>query len=84
MKLCIKCTKRKPLDEFALNQAARNGRMSWCKVCKRQYNKDRRKVANDKKVAMGIPITRDISGERTIETISMRFEGRIIPACANG
>ncbi len=61
MKLCIKCTKRKPLDEFALNQAARNGRMSWCKVCKRQYNKDRRKVANDKKVAMGIPITRDIS-----------------------
>lgn len=48
-KVCIKCDKAKPLDEFHRNPRTSDGRQSSCKVCHKEYyrqwykeNKERR------------------------------------------
>ena len=37
MKICVKCRKNKPLDEFALNKKSKDGRSYICKKCHRKY-----------------------------------------------
>lgn len=39
MKTCTKCQIEKSLDEFGLNRPSPDGRATYCKTCKREYQK---------------------------------------------
>ena len=41
MKRCSRCGNDKPLDEFGKRAAARDGLHPWCKVCTREYARNR-------------------------------------------
>ena len=36
-KICFKCHRRKPVNEFNKNKIAKGGLQEWCKVCKAAY-----------------------------------------------
>ena len=38
-KVCSKCNKDKPLEEYNKNKTGRFGRLSFCKACKSEYDK---------------------------------------------
>ena len=40
MKRCSRCKTEKPLDGFALNRTAKDGRQAYCKVCAQRYVRD--------------------------------------------
>jgi hypothetical protein len=40
MKVCTKCSKEKPLDEFGSLKASKDGHMSICKECNRERSKN--------------------------------------------
>lgn len=42
MKMCTRCSTTKPLDDFAINQCARDGRSSWCRACFAARYRERR------------------------------------------
>ena len=39
-KVCSSCKALKPLDGFAINRKKRDGRDTFCKICKKAYNAD--------------------------------------------
>lgn len=43
MKRCTKCKRRKDESEFCEDAKGRDGLMSWCKKCKSEYDRKRRK-----------------------------------------
>ena len=44
-KWCMRCHELKPLEAFDLNSKGREGRHSWCKPCRRQYEIARKDAA---------------------------------------
>ena len=46
-KVCTKCGKAKPLDEFTFRDKAHTRRRSQCKQCERDYKQQRRKGPDD-------------------------------------
>ena len=38
-KVCTKCRKKKPVEEFYRKKTAKDGRQSWCRVCAFKYGK---------------------------------------------
>lgn len=52
MKKCSKCKETKPLDEFPNSKQTRDGKFSYCKACRSDYNKkykDKRHACPEKK-----------------------------------
>ena len=41
MKLCTMCNQVKPLDEFYNRPDRENSTLCWCKVCRREYQRNR-------------------------------------------
>ena len=37
-KICSKCRKKKPLNEFHKNKTRKDGRDTWCSMCSNEYN----------------------------------------------
>lgn len=50
MKVCTKCKIEKELSEFHKRKSSKDGLRSWCKECRRQYNKENKEaIAEHKK-----------------------------------
>lgn len=47
-KICHKCNKEKELSEFFKDNRYKDGLHSWCKDCRREYNKEYRKTDKHK------------------------------------
>ena len=41
MKKCSRCTKTKEYSDFAKRSAAKDGLANWCKLCFKEYDRDR-------------------------------------------
>lgn len=41
MKVCSRCEVEKPIEEFGIDRARRDGRNYWCRVCVREYRRSR-------------------------------------------
>lgn len=55
-KQCVKCSQTKPVEEFPINVRSGDGRHSWCKVCMREYTRDRRtKKDTDWEIGVALP-----------------------------
>jgi len=62
LKVCTKCNQKKPVSEFYKQKNSKDGLMSWCKECHREYtNKSKKKKEAkkiiDKKKPQGIKIS---------------------------
>jgi len=47
IKRCSKCGKEKPVSEFAIRRARKDGYCSWCKACHSIHNKERYDQSED-------------------------------------
>lgn len=50
-KVCRRCSESKSLDDFDQNLKCRDGKTSWCKGCRRSYQKSRRLRLREQPVA---------------------------------
>jgi hypothetical protein len=66
-KKCTYCKKQKPLFEFALNKKRKSGLASFCRVCKRAY--ERKYYSTSKRRQNSIKKNKAISRQKTREFV---------------
>ena len=67
-KVCGRCKTTQDIEEFARREASRQDRHTWCKTCKRRYNKDRYD-SNPERERQRVTLRRDQHAELMIAII---------------
>lgn len=49
MKTCSRCGKEKDQNEFTIDNRSKDGRYSWCRLCKREYRNQNKEAINLKR-----------------------------------
>ena len=77
-KKCVKCKELKELDQFNIDTTRSFGRQSWCKQCKNEQIREKRRTPDGRKKhnLENAQYIRTPKGKATRKTITVRFRAR--------